>query len=235
MAVYNLFIICILLLCPPLKIYNLDNFEETTISISKILLAAENLHFNSSGAPHQLIFNCSTKYFQNSSLFNENYVPSHQEINCNFSYLLDGSRDFLCFFAPSVVENFTNTRKHTRLKLGESFQEYLIPILFLQVLSKHPWCTFVFMDGVGRQNFSSLRSLILWVMITVIVSRCTYYQSQRFRRQYRVLICKRLKMSLRLLLIKQKLSKLCRVKTVYSNPKTSYKVSESHRNKKSGL
>ena len=154
------------------------------------------------------------KNFLQAPLFNHN-------INGNYSFSWDGSRDFLCFFAPSAIENITISRKHTRLKLGESFQEKLIPISSLQVFSKYPWRTSVSMDGVGRQNVSQLHSLILWVMITVIGSRCIYYQSQRFKHRFRVLVCKRQKMSLRVLLIKQKLTKLCTVKATYLNTKAS--------------
>ena len=88
-------------------------------------------------------------------------------------------------------------------------------------------------DGVGRvgcQSFSPLRSINLWIILAVIASRCTYYQSQRFKHRFRVLVCKRQKMSLRLLLIKKKLTKLCTVKTVYCNLKASHKVSKSPRN-----
>ena len=156
--------------------------------------------------------------------------PFNCDINCNFSNLWDGSSDFLCFCVPPIIENFYNIQKHTRLEIGESFRENLIPISFLKFFSKYSWHTTATVDGVGRQSFSALRSIILWIILAVIASRCTYYQSQRFKHRFRVLVCKRQKMSLRLLLIKKKLTKLCTVKTVHCNLKASHKVSKSPRN-----
>ena len=156
----------------------------------------ENLFQNFSKAP---LFNC--------------------DLNCNFSNSWDRSRNSLCFCVPPIIENFFNTQKQTRLNLGESFRENLIPLSLLKVFTKYPWYSSAIVDGVGRQSFSLLRSIILWLILAVIVSRCTYYQSQRFKHQFRILVCKRLKMALKLLLIKQKLTKLCTLKSDFSNLK----------------
>ena len=84
---------------------------------------------------------------------------------------------------------------------------------------------------MGRQTSIITRSVFLWVTLSVIASRCTYYQSGSFKHRFRMLVNKKLIMSLRLWIIRQKLIKLCTIKTVSFNLKTSSKVSKLNRNK----
>ena len=91
------------------------------------------------------------------------------------------------------------------------------------VAPKYPW-HISSRDGVGRQTSIITRSVFLWVRLSVIVSRCTYYQSGSFKHRFRRLVTKKLIMSLRLWIIRQKLIKLCTVKTVC-------KVSKLNKNK----
>ena len=127
-----------------------------------------------------------------SSTFSLSHCPTFKYFSksfCNFSHSWESnkSRVTLCLFTPSVTEKFPNISKQTRLKLRESFQEKLTPLSFLRIPSENPWQIPLSADGVGRLSSPIImRSMLLWVMIYVIVTRRTYYQSRSFKRRFRI-------------------------------------------------
>ena len=74
-----------------------------------------------------------TKYSSNFSFL---FCPTLKHFpnsiqNFSYSWESNKSRDSLCFFPPSAIENFSNSPKQTRTKLREFFQDKLTPYLFL--------------------------------------------------------------------------------------------------------
>ena len=170
-------------------------FQNSKCSLSTFLAANSSSNFS-------FLFDLKIKHFPNS-----NFI-----CNLSNSWGPNKSRDTLCFFTPSVTDNFLKNNKQTRLRLRESFQEELTPLSFLRVAPGYPW-HIASGDGVGRQTSSIIaRSVFLWVTLSVIVSRCTYYQSWSFKHRFRMFVTKKLIMSLR-----QKLIKVCTIKTVTFN------------------